>query len=269
MTVRSIALAVYAGGLTRETAMSPILTLRHYSHDLIVHRHDHAQLVFGLSGALDFEVDGLGSQVVQQSFVVVPAGAHHACGSPNGSRCLVLDVPGDDWIGQCLGEHADASRRLLDNSARLPLDAGQSQLVSWLASSPVEDPLIAHQGAVLLLATLNGVRQESVGGRRLPYAALNAHIDQYAAYPLQVADLAQVAGLSSARLHARFVAECGQTPMDYIRSRRLHKAVGMLRDSDLPIGEIAQRVGYSSQSAFAAAVLREFGASPGRLRRQR
>ncbi|WP_260955493.1 AraC family transcriptional regulator [Pseudomonas citri] len=246
--------------------MRPILTLRHYSHDLIVHSHEHAQLVFGLSGALDFEVEGCGSQVVQQSFVVIPAGAHHACGSPHGSRCLVLDVPSDDWVGQCLGDHADASRRLLDGPARLPLDAGQSQLVSWLAGSPVDDPLIAQQGAVLLLASLNGTRQ-AYGGRRLPYAALNAHIDQNAAYPLQVADLARVAGLSSARLHARFIVERGQTPMDYIRSRRLHKAVALLRDSDLPIGEIAHRVGYSSQSAFAAAVLREFGSSPGKLRR--
>ena len=129
--------------------------------------------------------------------------------------------------------------------------------------------MIAQQGAVLLLASLNGVRQEPLGGRRLPYAALNAHIDQNAAYPLQVADLARIADLSSARLHARFVAECGQTPMDYIRSRRLHKAVALLRDSQLPIGEIGHRVGYSSQSAFAAAVLREFGVSPGTLRRQR
>ncbi|WP_223506904.1 helix-turn-helix transcriptional regulator [Pseudomonas sp. GL-RE-29] len=248
--------------------MRPILTLRQYTHDLIVHSHEHAQLVFGLSGALDFEVDGRGSQVVQQSFAVVPSGAHHACGSANGSRCLVLDIPGDQWVCQSLGDHADASRRLLDNAGRLSLDAGQSQLVHWLANSPVDDPLIAQQGAVLLLASLNNARPDSVVARRLPYAALNAHIDQYAAYPLQVADLARVAGLSNARLHARFVAECGQTPMDYIRSRRLHKAVALLRESTLPIGEIASRVGYSSQSAFAAAVLREFGVSPGKLRRE-
>ena len=248
--------------------MRPILTLRQYTRDLIVHSHDHAQLVIGLSGALDFEVDGRGSQVIQQSFVVVPAGFHHACGSPNGSRCLVLDVPSDQWVSQSLGDHADASRRLLDQAGRLPLDAGQSQLVSWLAGSQINDPLIAQQGAVLLLASLNNAKPEAFGGRRLPYAALNAHIDQRAAHPLQVADLARIAGLSTARLHARFVAESGQTPMDYIRSRRLHIAVGLLRDSALPIGEIANQVGYSSQSAFAAAVLREFGASPGTLRRE-
>jgi AraC-like DNA-binding protein len=248
--------------------MRPILTLRQYTHDLIVHSHDHAQLVFGLSGALDFEVEGHGSQVVQQSFVVVPSGAHHACDSAHGSRCLVLDVPSDQWVSQSLGDHAEASCRLLDNAGRLALDAGQSQLVSWLAGSQISDPLIAQQGAVLLLASLNNAKPDSIGGRRLPYAALNAHIDQYAAYPLQVADLARIAGLSSARLHARFVTECGQTPMDYIRSRRLHIAVSLLRDSALPIGEIACQVGYSSQSAFAAAMLREFGVSPGKLRRE-
>ncbi|VVN27242.1 HTH-type transcriptional activator RhaR [Pseudomonas fluorescens] len=248
--------------------MRPILTLRHYTEDLIVHSHDHAQLVFGLSGALDFEVDGRGSQVVQESFVVVPSGFHHACGSSNGSRCLVLDVPSDQWLAQSLGSHADASRRLLDSAARRSLDAGQSQLVHWLAGSQVNDPLIAQQGAVLLLASLNNARPQTVCGRRLPYATLNTHIDQHAAYPLQVADLARIAGLSTARLHARFMAECGQTPMDYVRSRRLHIAVNLLRDSALPIGEIASRVGYGSQSAFAAAVLREFGATPGKLRRE-
>lgn len=247
--------------------MRPILTLRQYTHDLIVHSHDHAQLVFGLSGALDFEVEGCGSQVRQQSFVVVPAGAHHACGSPQGSRCLVLDIPDGQWVADSLGDHAEASHRLLDNPARLSLDAGQSQLVSWLANSPVNDPLIAQQGAVLLLASLNHAQPVELAARRLPYSALDAHIEQYAAYPLQVADLARVAGLSSARLHARFMAECGQTPMDYIRSRRLHKAVGLLRETALPVGEIASRVGYSSQSAFSAAVLREFGSSPGKLRR--
>lgn len=83
--------------------MRPILTLRQYTEDLIIHSHDHAQLVFGLSGALDFEVGGHGSQVIQQSFVVVPSGMHHACGSANGSRCLVLDVPSDQWVSQSLG----------------------------------------------------------------------------------------------------------------------------------------------------------------------
>ncbi|WP_339528642.1 AraC family transcriptional regulator [Pseudomonas mucidolens] len=247
--------------------MRPTLTLRHYTHDLITHSHDHAQLVFGLAGRLDFEVQGVGGEIRPHGVMVLPFSTHHACGSPHGSHCLVLDVPDEQWVVQSLGEHADASRRLLDQPARVLLDARQGQLVNWLAGSPLQDPLIAQQGAVLLLASLNGPAAARPASRRLPFAAFNAHIDQQAAYPLQVADLARLADLSVARLHARFLAECGQTPMEYIRARRLQMARGLLRDTHLPIGEIAGRVGYGSQSAFAAAVLREFGSAPGALRR--
>ncbi|MBK5000380.1 helix-turn-helix transcriptional regulator [Pseudomonas sp. S31] len=247
----------------------PILSLRHYRHDLIAHSHEHPQLVFGLRGRLDFEVQGQGASLDRQGLLVVPAGAHHTCGSDAGSHCMVLDVPSESWLREQLGEHADASRRLLDCPGPLALDPRQQQLVDWLAASPMDDPLIARQGAVLLLASLNPSASASITpSRRLPYAAFDAHIEQHAAYPLQVADLARIAGLSSARLHARFVAECAMTPMDYIRQRRLLKARQLVTGTTLPMGEIAAQVGYGSQSAFSAAMLRAFGCSPLALRRE-
>ncbi|WP_449434366.1 AraC family transcriptional regulator [Pseudomonas putida] len=247
----------------------PILSLRHYREDLIAHSHEHPQLVFGLRGQLDFEVQGRAARVNRQGLMVVPAGAHHTCGSDLGSDCLVLDVPGEYWLREQLGEHADASRRLLDQPLALGLNNRQQQLVDWLASSPVDDPLIARQGAVLLLASLNPRASASITpSRRLPYAAFDAHIEQHAAHPLQVADLARLAGLSSARLHARFAAECAITPMDYIRQRRLLKARQLLAQTTLAIGEVAAQVGYSSQSAFSAAILRAFGCSPRDLRQE-
>ncbi|MGF6392354.1 AraC family transcriptional regulator [Pseudomonas plecoglossicida] len=247
----------------------PILSLRHYRDDLIAHSHEHPQLVFGLRGRLDFEVQGQGARLDRQGLMVVPAGAHHSCGSDSGSHCLVLDVPGEHWLREQLGEHADASRRLLDRPAALDLDSRQQQLVDWLAASPVDDPLIARQGAALLLASLNPTASAVITpSHRLPYAAFDSHVEQHAAHPLQVADLARIAGLSSARLHARFATECGMTPMDYIRQRRLLKARRLLRETALPVGEVAVLVGYSSQSAFSAAILRAFGCTPRVLRRE-
>ncbi|WP_202985098.1 hypothetical protein, partial [Klebsiella pneumoniae] len=112
-------------------------------------------------------------------------------------------MPGEPWLREHLGEHADASRRLLDRPAAVSLDERQQQLVDWLATSPVHDPLIARQGAALLLASLNATAAARVHpSQRLPYSAFDAHIEQHAAYPLQVADLARIAGLSIARLHA-------------------------------------------------------------------
>ena len=244
--------------------MSALLSLRHYHQDVLCHAHDHAQLVFGVSGHLQFEVAGFGSQVVRQTLAIVPRGARHACDSRHGSECLVLDVPSDTWIGHHLGERSQASRALLETPGSLTLSASQTGLVSWLAASRLDDPLIAQHGAMLLLASLGDAAPTPHG--RLPMARLDAYIERHAAKPLEVADLARIANLSVTRLHSRFLAQTGLTPMAYVRDRRLRLGRQLLHTSNLSVGEIAARVGYRSQSAFTAALSRDFGETPSRLR---
>ncbi|MCQ2031309.1 helix-turn-helix transcriptional regulator [Stutzerimonas zhaodongensis] len=251
-----------------EDTMPPILSLRHYNQDQIIHSHQHTQLVFGLQGQLDFEIDGRGSRIHQQLLAVVPSAAQHACDSVNGSLCLVVDLPDLDWMRTRLGHHADSARRMLDQAAALRLSATQNQLVTWLSASPINDPIIAEQGAVLLLASLaSGC--EPIGRRSpLPLDAIHAHIDRHLAHPLEVRDLARLAGLSVQRFHHRFVNETGKTPQEFIRLRRLHEGRELIVSTQLPIGEIATRVGYSSQSAFTAALSRKYGSTPRVLRRE-
>ncbi|TBU73433.1 AraC family transcriptional regulator [Pseudomonas daroniae] len=245
--------------------MSSLLSVRHYHQDIVCHEHDHAQLVFGLSGHLQFEVAGLGSRISRQILAVVPAGARHACDSRNGSECLVLDVPAGNWLEHHLGNHADASRRLLEAPQKIELSVTQNGLVNWLAASSINDPLIARQGAILLLASLNAeTHVRPCAG--LPLTALDAYIERHAAHPIQVADLASLAGLSTARFHNRFLEETGFTPMAYVRDKRLRLGRQLLHNSRLSVGEIAARVGYTSQSAFTAALSRHFGETPKVLR---
>ena len=126
--------------------MGSILSLRHYSHDQIVHSHDHAHWSWA-SAAASTSRSRRGSRVLRQTFAVVPAQARHACSSPSGSRCLVLDLPCDGSLLLGLGEHAEAGRRLFERPQALSLTPAQGQLVNWLASGPINDPVIAHQGA--------------------------------------------------------------------------------------------------------------------------
>ncbi len=167
-----------------------MLSLRNYQHDLIAHSHDHPQLVFGLSGQLEFEIAGRGSRIGERGLAIVPGAVHHACASVTGSHCLVLDVPSEGWLRQRLGHHCESSLRLLDRPDTLRLGPTQQSLVSWLASSPINDSVIAEQGAVLLLASLNGVHGAASDSTALPLAAIDSFIDQHLAHPLQVADLA-------------------------------------------------------------------------------
>lgn len=247
--------------------MSSILTLRHYREELLTHSHAYGQLVFGLSGCLELAVRGRTARIERQDLTVVPPEEHHACASRHGSHCLVLDVPDEDWLRDSLGKHFDAGRRLLERPGLVELTPAQSQLVGWIAGAPMADALVAEHAARLLLASL-AVPATPVEPGELPLAALDAHIDRHLARPLQVADLARLSGLSVARFHERFLAATGQTPMDYVRRRRLRQGRQLLLESALGVGEIAARVGYSSQSAFTAALTREFGVTPRELRRR-
>lgn len=248
--------------------MPPILSLRHYNHDQIIHSHEHVQLVFGLRGQLDFEVAGQGSRIQQQLLAVVPGATRHACGSSQGSHCLVVDITDRAWLQQRLGHHADAAQRLLDRPGAVRLSPMQSQLVGWLAASPINDPIISEQGAALLLASLASGCEPAGQQRPFPLAALQAYIDRHLSHPLQVRDLATIAGLSVQRFHARFVSETGMTPQEFVRLRRLQQGHALLVGTQLPVGEVAARVGYASQSAFTAALGRQYGLTPRAIRRE-
>jgi AraC-like DNA-binding protein len=82
-----------------------------------------------------------------------------------------------------------------------------------------------------------------------------------------VARLAREAGRSRSAFAAAFAAAIGQPPLDYLTRWRMTVATGLLRESALPIAEVAQRVGYRNAYAFATAFKRVTGASPGAARR--
>ncbi|MGW4791312.1 AraC family transcriptional regulator [Nonomuraea sp. NPDC004297] len=82
-----------------------------------------------------------------------------------------------------------------------------------------------------------------------------------------VESLGNHAGLSRAGFARRFSALVGQPPLAYLTWWRLATAARMLRESDVSVAEVAERVGYMSEFAFGTAFKREYGVAPGRYRR--
>ncbi|MDH2526260.1 AraC family transcriptional regulator [Acinetobacter baumannii] len=82
------------------------------------------------------------------------------------------------------------------------------------------------------------------------------------AQPLDVAALAREAGLSVPAFHAHFKTVAATSPIQYIKSVRLHQArLMMIRDNVTAAGA-AVRVGYESPSQFNREFKRLFGRSP-------
>ena len=54
----------------------------------------------------------------------------------------------------------------------------------------------------------------------------------------------------------------------YVQNVRMHKAVELLKNSDVPITQIAREVGYYGDGYFQTAFKKYYGVSPGELRRE-
>jgi AraC-like DNA-binding protein len=85
--------------------------------------------------------------------------------------------------------------------------------------------------------------------------------------PWRVDTLARAAGMSRTAFAERFAALLGLTPMQYLASWRMHLAEEMLRQPRSSVAQIAERVGYQTESAFRRAFMRVRGAGPGEVRR--
>lgn len=84
-----------------------------------------------------------------------------------------------------------------------------------------------------------------------------------------VPDLAREACLSRSAFAERFTQTLGEPPLTYLTRHRMRLAARQLAHSALPVGKVAEQVGYASEAAFSQAFKREHGLSPSLWRQQR
>lgn len=75
--------------------------------------------------------------------------------------------------------------------------------------------------------------------------------------------LAKIAGLSRSGFALNFKTQVGVTPMDYLTNWRIQIACAHLKEDELSMFEIANAVGYESESAFSDAFKRVLNCRPG------
>jgi len=82
------------------------------------------------------------------------------------------------------------------------------------------------------------------------------------ARPLHIASLASELGMSVSALHHNFKAVTATSPLQYLKTIRLHKARMLMVQDSLGASMAAERVGYESPSQFSREFRRMFQASP-------
>lgn len=123
------------------------------------------------------------------------------------------------------------------------------------ASQSVNDARIGHTLAVRL------------GGSQLPLAHAIQLMDANIEEPLSLEEIAQLIAVSQRHLQRLFRLNLGITPGRYYATVRLRRARELLRQTAMPVREIAVACGYRLPCHFNRAYRAHFGYPPGRERK--
>jgi AraC-like DNA-binding protein len=199
--------------------------------------------------------------------VALPGGGFRL-GLPDGSPDVQL------LVGHCVFGSPDASLlvSLLPELVHIRGERRLATLVELVREEsreqrPARDVVLTHLLEVLFIEALRSTGIAASPGlvRGLTDARLALAIRQMHASPetpWTVAQLAKAAALSRSAFFERFSRAVGVAPMEYLVSWRMALAKNLLRRKEVGVARIAERVGYSSASAFSVAFTRYVGLPP-------
>lgn len=93
-------------------------------------------------------------------------------------------------------------------------------------------------------------------------------IDRAYADQLDIRALARSAAVSPSYFSRSFKAAFGETPHQYLMSRRIERAKALLRAGELSVTEVCLAVGFTSLGSFSTQFRRAVGDSPSAYRRR-
>lgn len=93
-------------------------------------------------------------------------------------------------------------------------------------------------------------------------------MDREYARPLDVEALARGVGMSAGHLSRQFKAAYGESPYAYLMTRRIERAMALLRRGDLSVTDVCFEVGCQSLGTFSTRFSELVGVPPSEYKRQ-
>jgi len=94
------------------------------------------------------------------------------------------------------------------------------------------------------------------------------HADRHYDRPLDLEQLAAVAGISKYHFQRLFTATYGMSPAEHLSRRRVERAQDLLRATNLTVTEVCMTVGFTSLGSFSTRFRELVGVSPTEFRRR-
>ena len=126
------------------------------------------------------------------------------------------------------------------------------RVADWLQHTEIRPASGAQRAGVV----------ERYGVHQRPLVEALAAMETHVSDPLDLDDLARLAGVGARQLTRLFDERLGQTPMGFYRRLRLEQGQRLLRRSGLAVGEVARATGFVSAAHFSRAYRARYGRAP-------
>lgn len=135
------------------------------------------------------------------------------------------------------------------------------------ASSVGELREISHSMYEMFVRSVHELKRDSSLSRNIQLCCdyINANIEE----DISIARIAERLGYSDYYLTKKFIKETGISMKEYIRRGKTERAKQLLKNTDLNIQEISERLNFSSRSYFAKVFYSETGMRPAEFREQK
>lgn len=198
----------------------------------------------------------------------------HAGGWPSGWEVLVVHL-GPRLLAEAAEELMPRShfelRPMRDGRDGLLEEAGRAMLCEFQSAERRTSFYMDSLAAVVAgrIVRAHGIAQPSVFDRlsSAQLAGLGSFIQRKIETGFTVAELAGAAGLPSCQFAARLRLTTHLSPWAFVQSYRISLARRMLRNRRLTVAEIANALGFSSQSHFTNSFRKTTGSTPAAYRK--
>ncbi len=178
----------------------------------------------------------------------------------------------ESWIGFS-GEVADRIMNAFFTPAKAVIAVGYDQELQDLILSVAELTRTTPPGYQQLIAARTTEALAIVRSLAMSYSAatreteqkiqrVRQHLLQHSADEIDMEQLSRTLGLSYSRFRSLFKEHTGSSPHQYLLSIRINKACELLRHTDLPVSEIAERTGFASTYYFSRLFKQKTGFAP-------
>ncbi|WP_019617090.1 AraC family transcriptional regulator [Psychromonas ossibalaenae] len=232
------------------------------------HEHSYNQIVIGLKGRAEFNIEGLGSLIVPGQGCAVTASSDHAFNGIGDSQILVLNLPCEADLDN---ENLHRIKTLFSCSHYFQLDNKIQQLIQLLVFEMQENPndlLLSRACNSTLIALLQ--RHVYSGNRhdkRINIDSIDAYIAQHISAKISIAQLAGCVFLGESQFYALFKQQTGKSPHQYLLHKRFSLARELLENSSLSLSQVADASGFTNQSSFTHTFTKMQGISPSKYRK--